>query len=185
MRQKAFTIIELLIVIAIIGVLTVAFLPSLIGGGAKIRDARRVDDVRKIMEFLTEEYIYKGVNLPSTAAYSCISPVRTTAPNISKAIRDKLDYFGDTFPTDPNSNKGWLMSGTERCRGQYIYFKGTSCYRPVLKPPEFPFIVMAQMENPDNGNLADYVAGVSLMRCGAPAYNFAASGPVFGVLGSK
>lgn len=40
--RKGFTLIELLIVIAIIGILTVAFLPTLRGGQSKARDAARI-----------------------------------------------------------------------------------------------------------------------------------------------
>jgi prepilin-type N-terminal cleavage/methylation domain-containing protein len=47
-RMRAFTLIELLIVITIIGILAVALVPRITGGPAKARDATRKTDLQQI-----------------------------------------------------------------------------------------------------------------------------------------
>lgn len=48
LRNRAFTLIELLIVITIIGILAVALVPRITGGPAKARDATRKTDLQQI-----------------------------------------------------------------------------------------------------------------------------------------
>lgn len=64
--QKAFTLIELLIVIAIIAILTVAFLPTLRGGQAGARNAARksaVNDIVVAIERIANGDIPAGVKV--------------------------------------------------------------------------------------------------------------------------
>lgn len=63
--QKAFTLIELLIVIAIIAVLTVAFLPSAMRAPSRARDAAKVQQIQRIAAAL-ESYYAQIQAVPAT-----------------------------------------------------------------------------------------------------------------------
>jgi general secretion pathway protein G len=45
-KKKGFTLVELLVVVAILAILSVALLPSVLGYSDKARDARAIKDVR-------------------------------------------------------------------------------------------------------------------------------------------
>ncbi len=64
MNKKGFTLVELLIVIAIIGILASALLVSLGGARATARDARRISDLRQVQSAL-ELYYAKSGEYPS------------------------------------------------------------------------------------------------------------------------
>lgn len=59
-RTRAFTLIELLIVITIIGILVVGLLPQLVGGSGRARDARRKGDLQQISLALESYYADHG-----------------------------------------------------------------------------------------------------------------------------
>lgn len=93
MSKKAFTLIELLIVIAIIAILTVAFLPGALKAPAKARDAQRIKAVNDIAAVLDSYAAEHSGKLPGSANPYCLDP---TIQNIL------LSYFpNDTFPSDP------------------------------------------------------------------------------------
>lgn len=182
-NKRAFTLIEILIVVAVFGILAVVFLPSLTRSGARARDAKRMADVRLIVDFLTDQYIYTGKAMPTNQTFSCISTA-STASQIGGQIGSQIAYFGGNFPVDPQLNNCWPFN---RCCGKYLYYKGLNCTTvSPSTPPVFPFIVMAKLENSSRGNLASNVAGINLTKCGPTAGNeFITNGAVFGVLGSR
>lgn len=63
--KKGFTLIELLIVITIIGILAVAFLPTLLGAPAKGRDTQRIADLQKIQKVLINYDLENGTGYPT------------------------------------------------------------------------------------------------------------------------
>lgn len=98
--RKAFSLIELLIVITIIGILAVAFLPSITSGPSRARDVQRVSDLSDIA--LALELYYQDNGQYPTAASSSI-------PTVVDA------YFDNgVAPLDPTLEDGYYY---ETCNG--------------------------------------------------------------------
>jgi prepilin-type N-terminal cleavage/methylation domain-containing protein len=89
-RKKGFTLIELMVVIAIIGILASIIMVSLSSAQSKGRDTKRIADVRTIQLSLEEYYNDNGY-YPATLA--------ALTPNYIAAI-----------PTDPKSSLAYLYS---------------------------------------------------------------------------
>jgi len=101
-RLRAFTLIELLIVITIIGILAVALVPRIIGGPAKARDAQRKAALQQISTALE---LYADDNqgeYPVVLAPVCVSTLAITS-------------YLTTIPADPQS------AGMAWCGGGYGY----------------------------------------------------------------
>lgn len=111
LSRRAFTLIELLIVITIIGILAVALIPRLTGGPARARDAQRQADLQQIATALEFLYNDKG-GYPFYAG--CVSSMAT----------DLASYL-TTLPADPNTSatagtaSGEFSSGS--CSTGYAY----------------------------------------------------------------
>ncbi|MEK7544857.1 MAG: type II secretion system protein [Patescibacteria group bacterium] len=98
--RLGFTLIELLIVIVIMGILSVAFLPTVLSGPKKARDARRISDVNSIAQAV------QSFNLESsTGAYP------TTLSDLGK-------YFtNNQTPKDPGTSADYIffVNATNKC----------------------------------------------------------------------
>ena len=145
-KKKGFTLIELLIVITIIGILAVAFLPSLLGAPAKARDVQRMEDVKNIANYVMSQYLSTGSFPPGfPSGDSSASWINPTWLNASD--------FGGRVPSDPKSLTsppavlGCAPTAAKTC---YIF------YSFAIGSP-YRFAVSAQVENPSlNGNSTFY-----------------------------
>lgn len=98
--RKGFSLVELLAVIAIIGILTAIIYPSLSGVRAKARDSRRSSDISQIQLGLAT-YLSKHNAYPS-------------------ALADLVtDGYFTVLPADPKGGSGYDYStdGTSYCLG--------------------------------------------------------------------
>jgi prepilin-type N-terminal cleavage/methylation domain-containing protein len=94
-RKKGFTILELLIVVAIIGILTAATLVLLSDTRARGRDAKRLSDMREIEKALNL-YYSSNQNFPTS--------VSTTTLSGEDAVSTTLENAGHIshLPPDPH-----------------------------------------------------------------------------------
>ncbi len=107
--KKGFTLIELLIVITIIGILAVAFLPTLLGAPVKGRDTQVMADVQKIQKVLINYNLENGSGYPTTGV---ITPGLATgfgAPADDWAGAFSSD-FGGAIPTKPDGSSYYYVN---------------------------------------------------------------------------
>lgn len=103
-NNKGFTLIELMVVIAIVAILTAVILSSIYGSRGKARDAKRISDIAQI-QLALEQYFDRCQVYPSTLATTANCTTVTlgsfisaipTAPSpgsyVYSAKGDKLDY---------------------------------------------------------------------------------------------
>lgn len=99
--KKAFTLLEILVVIGIIAIMIGMGTASYSTAQKKARDARRKTDLRTIQNALEQYYAVCGYNYP-TPASGLINEVYCPNPSIS--ILESIDT-----PTDPKSKAKYNM----------------------------------------------------------------------------
>ena len=107
-RKRAFTLIELLIVITIIGILAVALVPRLTGASGRARDATRKSDLQQIAVGLEYYYSDNGEYPDVAAGAVCVSTLGLTGLSI--------------VPSDPSSS-GWGTTCDTAALGGYVYYE--------------------------------------------------------------
>ena len=104
--KKGFTLVELMIVIAIIGLLSGIIITSLTGSKAKSRDARRISDVNQI-QLALEQYFDRCGQYP-------VQINDTTADNGCVGLSINLGSFISVIPQDPNGGSyGYVVNSTD------------------------------------------------------------------------
>jgi prepilin-type N-terminal cleavage/methylation domain-containing protein len=98
--MQGFTLLELVIVIAIIGILAVIVLPSFIDSLGKARDAKKMSELRGMQTFLTTQGINTGLRYP----------------------KDEAD-----FRTWASTTKSRLPQGFNLGTAQVYYYAGINC----------------------------------------------------------
>ncbi|MBI2638253.1 prepilin-type N-terminal cleavage/methylation domain-containing protein [Candidatus Peregrinibacteria bacterium] len=147
-REKGFTLVELLIVIAIIAILTVAFLPGALKAPAKARDAQRQKAVRDI-QAAVESYIAEhSGTIPLHGANMCFRSDNIVAGNFSP------------LPVDPRKDHSTVQvdgSCNIAAQDDKYFYRGEAAF----------YVVGALMEVRGSGNTcATYaVAGSLAANC--------------------
>lgn len=131
---KGFTLIELMIVIAIIGILAVALFPSLTAYLARGRDTQRLADIKEIANAHTA-FLVDRLVLPNP-----ITPVASGSAMCASAAA--LVLYLPKFPVDPVA----LRSANCGVVGAYGYGTGT------LSTAAKIFAISAIFENGGGGN---------------------------------
>ncbi|MDQ5961882.1 MAG: ral secretion pathway protein [Patescibacteria group bacterium] len=112
--KKGFTILELLIVVAIIGLLSAVVLAALNSSRSKGRDAKRIEEIRQIINAVELSYNATG-KYPSRVQY--ISTDKTKNP---------LSPYLWPIPKDPKTNAQYNYTGIRTlgpntpCKGYHI-----------------------------------------------------------------
>jgi type II secretion system protein G len=148
-RKAGFTLIELMVVIAIIGILASIVTVSLVSARAKGRDAKRIADIRTVQ--LALEQFYNDNGYYPTTLTNTISPT-----------------YISTVPTDPSTNAAYIYTS-------YNLASQANSLCTTFKPSTYH--LGAKMESDETTNPAlnqdatTFDAGVpaGLNRCGAPS----------------
>lgn len=127
-RKHAFTLIELLIVITIIGILAVAFIPRLAGMSGRGRDAQRKSDLQQIATAL-EVYAQDNNGLYPSSTGACISTLG-------------LGSYLTTTPVDPSGSAAigvQIGSSGAACSGSGYTYRSLNS--------QTGYILTAELEN--------------------------------------
>lgn len=138
--QKAFTLIELLIVIAIIGILTVIFLPTLRGGQAKARDASKKALIENLVVSFENKINEGGWTMP-TSVGACIANWSTSpGSDIAAALGRSPEAY-------PAITTGGTLTPHLCAAGVGIYYKKFAASNS--------YMFATEMENFGSANVKD------------------------------
>lgn len=159
---QAFTLIELLIVIAIIAILTVAFVPTLRGGQSQARDAAKKALIADITTVL-EKAVNEGTALVGPAAGACISDF-ATADGAGEFIAKQLGRVPTLSPVI-------TTNGDHLCTGSTFWYRKTSATGYVLA---------IEMENAKSANVKQGQTEANIRGINSVAGMLAATNDVVG-----
>jgi len=113
LKGKGFTLIEVLVVIAIIGILATVALMSFTGTRAKARDSKRKADLHQVQTALGVFYDTRGTYPTSTSVWNASSPDYGAASTTGSADYNALaPYLAENIailpmdPLNPTNNPG-------------------------------------------------------------------------------
>jgi prepilin-type N-terminal cleavage/methylation domain-containing protein len=132
-KRNGFTLIELIVVIAIIAILSSIGMVMYTGAQKSARDAKRMGDIDEIKKALEQYYVAHHAYLNPTSCddTGCVIP-----PAAGTTFNDLVSYFANNaIPTDPGPTT-------------YQYFTDNiSCSSPK-------YVLCATLENSSQGNTA-------------------------------
>lgn len=147
MKKKAFTLIELLIVIAIIGVLATALFPTIRDAMSRSRDAAKEGDINNIVTAL-ETYNADYGTYPQDSG--CITDTTIfVEPGTTESVAK--DYFkGGKPPKDPSANRS--LPSTVADPGGCVLGEPSSYYYKFINGNGVEYIIGTVMETDKKNN---------------------------------
>ncbi len=146
-NHKAFTLIELLIVIGIIGLLAVLAATSLAGARTRARDTRRIADLNSILKGLQLGHGQNGVYPTATP-----STLGSGAASVLCALGSTVKWAADATAANCDSNRVYM--------GAVPADPGTGTYVYKTTDPANTFTVCATLEGSVNVSGATYSGSV-------------------------
>ena len=131
-KSKSFTLIELLIVVAIIGILAALIIVSVTTAAAKARDVKRQEDLRNIQKALEMYYTANG-SYPSNGSTwwgaDCANNGygNHATSGSSGYVPNLAPLYISTLPLDPRG--GTISCGVDTHGGCYLYESNGSDYK--------------------------------------------------------
>lgn len=170
MQQRGYSLIELLVVVAILGVLAGIGTYTYGAAGARSRDNTRKTDLARISNALQQhytdmrqypnfDYMYNGTT--GTRMYSAVWQLSASAgpPSCqhtnSALIRRLTPVYIEKIPDDPRQSKDFRREGCdndylENQTDRYYYLSGPTDSTGPIKPAT-EFALMATLEQPKTG----------------------------------
>jgi prepilin-type N-terminal cleavage/methylation domain-containing protein len=132
-KKNGFTLIELIIVIAIIAVLSSIGMVMYTGAQKSARDAKRMGDIDEIKKALEQYYVSNHLYLDPPTCNDSGCAIEASSSGVFNQV---VSYFANSdIPKDPGATK-------------YMYFTdNTSCSSPK-------YVLCATLENSSQGNTA-------------------------------
>ncbi|RJP28518.1 MAG: prepilin-type N-terminal cleavage/methylation domain-containing protein [Candidatus Omnitrophota bacterium] len=111
-KKNAFTLIELLIVVAIIGILAAIAVPNFLNAQTRAKVARVVSDLKAITQAMEMYYIDHNSYINESESYISLNGIKTPAPDAGLYFLLTPVSYMTSIPTDPFENKYIEASGT-------------------------------------------------------------------------
>ncbi|PIQ92611.1 MAG: hypothetical protein COV69_02030 [Parcubacteria group bacterium CG11_big_fil_rev_8_21_14_0_20_39_14] len=150
--------IELLVTVAIIGLLSAVVLVGLRSASQKARDSKRKADIKQLMNALEMYYNANGDYPAPGGASHPSNGWSNSADGSWDTLQTKVQEFMSTLPKDPkNETGGWAGDG----KYNYIYFSdaGYGC------PDRRWYLIVYKLENPD-------MASPGVYACDGTFFNY-------------
>jgi len=107
--SSGFTLVELMVVIAIIAILTGIIITGLVGSKAKARDAERASDLSQISLAL-EQYFDRCDQYPASSPSIFTTPLTSIIAGCPTSPQVSLDNFISKIPTDPTNSGSYVYN---------------------------------------------------------------------------
>lgn len=149
--QKGFTLVELLVVIAVIGVLATTVIINLGRARAKARDAKRISDLRQIKTALDLYFEDNGFYPPSAGCgWDCNGYSNSDKPDDWTALENELRPYLSKLPVDP-LNSEYNCSPWQDC---HIYTYGN--VGRTVNPPQYDLTAALETNHPQRCGVKDW-----------------------------
>ena len=177
MQRKAFTLIELFVVISIIGILVSISVVGWVSVAQRGRDSTRKSDLARIKQVLAQQYsdtrtypIFEaGQGLIYAATWQLMKNGSTNCGRTDVAAKLSPKYL-DKIPTDPKDGFDYSSADcnnlTEDQGDRYLYITPTGANGPTPNPTSFG--LMATLEQSQSDRLDETLNPLLLISTSKP-----------------